>query len=84
MIKIIKEQFCGLRIYEGTNFAMIRPLFWDKQGVDEVVVNYKSSPSPQLVKVAEEFQKKLTEKLVGKPQSVMIKWLEKEEFEEIR
>lgn len=90
MITIIKEQYGGLKIYDGEPFAkntvwaVVRPLFWGKKGVDEVVIHYRGVPSAELVSVAEEFKQKLIDKLVGKPQSVFIDWIDNVEFEEIR
>jgi hypothetical protein len=100
MIIIVKEMYGGLRIYEGesrlkaTSWALIRPLFWGKKGVDMVVINYRTltangsteteTPSEELMKVAKKFQQKVSDQLRGKSQKVMKDWVEKEEYEETR
>lgn len=87
MIVAVKEQYAGLRIYNGSplaakTFASVRPLFWGNKGVDEVVVTFRGEPTPGLKTVAESYRSRLAEELVGKPQKAMVDWIENVEFEE--
>lgn len=94
MIRIMKESYGPLRVIEGETFALIRPLFWGKKGVDTVSVLYRvytptgigacETPSPRLVAVAEEMRLRVAERLVGKPQREMTLWVETVEVDEKR